>query len=75
MEIKELLAPGALILGWVTSLETRLRGKVSKDTCEVARGQFTAQLTRIESHVWDIMKAQGVTPTMEVPDDIKNNNK
>ena len=54
---------------WIASIEVRLKNKVSKD-------RFTdlkEQNDRLESHLWDLMQAQHVTPTIAVPEEIKNN--
>jgi len=56
---------------WMASVEWRLKGKVSKD--RFADQQI--QLKRLESHIWDIMRAGNVKATIEPPDEIKNNNK
>lgn len=58
-------------LVWIGSIEWRLRNKVSRDTFDVQQ----AQTNRIESHLWDLMKAQHITPSIEPPDEIKNNHK
>jgi len=60
---------------WLGSGEFRLRNKVSTRECDSRYNHLVLQNTRIESHLWDIMKAQKITPSIEPPDEIKNNNK
>ena len=55
-----------LLLGW---FEVRVRGKVGKDRFN----DLKIQTDRVESHLWDLMKAQKIKPSMDVPDSIKNN--
>jgi len=66
--MKELIAI-PIIGAWVASFEVRLRHKVGRKEFEL----MVAQGIRLESHMWDIMKAQKITPTIEPPDEIKNN--
>jgi len=73
--IEKVAAPGAIILGWLGSFEWRLRNKVDKGHFNDAITQLRQQNNRLESHIWDIMVAQGVKATIEPPDEIKNNNK
>ena len=56
---------------WITSIELRLRGKVGK-------GRFNdlkTQMDRQESHLWDIMKAQGIKPSRDLPERVTNDRK
>lgn len=69
--IEKILGAFAVPLVWIGSVEWRLRNKVGKDRF----ADLQAQTTRVESHLWDIMKAQGVTPTVEPPEEIKHNKK
>ncbi len=57
-------------LMWMTSIEWRLRGKVSKDRF----ADQQVQLNRVESHLWDLLKAGNIKASIEPPDVIKNNN-
>ena len=56
---------------WLGSIEVRLRNKVGRDEFNlvVAQGKLT------QTWLWDIMKAQNITPSIEPPDEIKNNHK
>jgi len=56
---------------WLSSQEWRLRGKVDKERFS----DLQAQTNRIESHQWDIMKELKIQPSMDVPEEIKNNGK
>ena len=69
--IEKVVAPGVVLLAWVGSFEWRLRNKVGRNEFN----HVVAQNNRLESHIWDIMKAQNITPTIEVPEEIKNNTK
>jgi len=60
---------------WVGSEELRLRNKVSKDHFNDVIVGFREQNTRLESHIWDIMQAQNIKPSIEPPDEIKYNHK
>ena len=66
--MKELFALPVIGI-WIASLEVRLRNRVSRKEFDLV----VAQGVRLESHIWDIMKAQKIIPTMEPPDEIKNN--
>lgn len=55
---------------WIGSIEWRIRNKMDKNSFDLLR----EQINRVESHQWDMMKAQNITPTIEPPDKIKNNN-
>ena len=59
---------------WMGSGELRLRNKVSTRECDTRYNHLINQNTRIESHLWDIMRERGIKPSMEPPDNIKNNN-
>ena len=61
-----------VIGAWIASIEIRLRNKVSRKEFDLFVKQSMNQGTRLESHIWDIMKAQKITPTIEPPDEIKN---
>ena len=61
---------GILLVAYVGTTEWRIRGKVSRKEFDLV----VAQGTRLESHIWDIMKAQNIKPSIEPPDEIKNNN-
>lgn len=69
--LEKLLAPIILPLAWMGSLEWRLRSKISKDRFE----DLKTQTDRVESHLWDIMQASKIKPSMDVPEKIKNNGK
>jgi len=58
-----------IVGAWIASFEVRLRNKVGRKEFEL----IVAQGIRLESHIWDIMKAQKIKPTIEPPDEIKNN--
>ena len=62
-------------LAWLGSMESRIRGKVNGDTCNAHVKHMTTQLERIESHMWDMMKANNIKPSVPFPDGIINNNK
>ena len=73
-EFKEwmLIVPGgALLIAIISSFEIRLRGKVGRDEFNILKDQSN----RNESHLWDIMKALNVKPTIEPPGEITNNHK
>ena len=59
-------------LGWV---EVRIRGKVSHKTFDATIIPMQEGQKRIESHLYDLLKERRITPTMDVPDEIKNNGK
>ena len=69
----KLIAPAAIIFAWVGSFEWRLRNKVNADHFKDSIGELRQQNIRMESHLWDIMKAQGVKPSRDVPEEVKNN--
>ena len=69
---KIIAAIGANLV-WVGSMEWRVRNKVGRKEFDLFVTQSMSQGTRLESHIWDIMKAQGVKPSIEPPDEIKNN--
>jgi len=71
--IEKVAVPATIFLAWIGSFEVRLRNKVSRKEFDLFVGQSMSQGTRLESHIWDIMKAQGVKPSIEPPDEIKNN--
>ena len=62
-----------VIGAWIASIEIRLRSRVGRKEFELFVSQSMSQGTRLESHIWDIMKAQGVKPSIEPPEEIKNN--
>ena len=62
---------GTVIAMWVSSVEWRFRNKISKDRF----ADQQVQLNRLESHIWDLLKAGNIKATIEPPDAIKNNNK
>ena len=67
--MKELIA--IPIIGvWIASFEVRLKNKIGRKEFELV----VAQGIRLESHMWDIMKAQHIKATIEPPDEIKNKN-
>jgi len=74
MDIKEILAPGGVAIAYIGSLETRLRGKIGRRECRRVHNGLDATINRIESHLWDLLKAQNIEPSMDVPEEIKNNN-
>lgn len=57
------------LVGWIGLFELRLRNRVSKDRFN----DLKAQTDRVESHLWDLMKDRGITPSMDVPENLKNN--
>lgn len=76
-EILEKIVPPSVVvfLAWIGSFEWRLRNKIGRKEFDLFVSQSMTQGTRLESHIWDIMKAQNITPSIEVPEEIKNNNK
>ena len=68
------LAPLIGIGLWATSIEKRMWGKVSVRECDKQHKVLNGQLNRLESHMWDIMKAQNITPSVEPPEEIKKLN-
>ena len=60
---------GALV--YLGSIELRLRSKVSRHELTI----LTDQMTRCESHQWDIMKAMKIVPTMEPSEVVMNGRK
>jgi hypothetical protein len=60
---------------WVGAQEFRLKNKVSVRECDTRYNHLINQSNRIESHLWDIMQAQKITPSMEPPEEIRNNSK
>jgi len=69
------LAPLIGIGLWATSIEKRMWGKVSVRECDTKHKTTDAQLVRLESHVWDIMRTMKIEPSIPVPEEIKNNSK
>jgi len=69
------IAGSVILLAWVGSFEWRLRSKVSHKTFDATIIPIQTQQNRMESHLWDIMKAGKIKPTVDVPDEIKNNGK
>lgn len=69
--IEKILGAFALPLVWMGSFEWRLRNKVGKDRF----ADLQTQMNRIESHQWDMLKAQNIKPSVEPPEEIKNNSK
>ncbi|GAH69629.1 unnamed protein product [marine sediment metagenome] len=65
----KMIIPSAIFVSWIGSFEIRLRNKVGRDEFNlvVAQGKLT------QTWLWDIMKAQNITPSIEPPDEIKNN--
>ena len=59
---------------WVGSEELRLRNKVNIRECDTRYNHLATQTNRVESHLWDIMKAQKITPSIDPPEEIKNSN-
>ena len=68
---KYAVVPAVGFVAWLSSFEWRLRNKIGKDRFN----DLKAQMDRTESHLWDLMKAQNITPSIDVPEDIKNNGK
>ena len=70
------IAPAGVVLAWVGSMEWRLRSfnnvKVNQKYCDEFRGVMKGQMDRMESHIYDLLKAQGVEPSREPPEEIKN---
>lgn len=74
--VKLVTIAGPIVAGfgaWLVSFEARLKGKVSEKTFDVAIRSLQTQNERIESHVWDLMRSQGVEPSVDVPEKIRNN--
>lgn len=67
---KEILGVFALPAFWLGSIEVRLRNKIGREEFNlvVEQGKLT------QTWLWDIMKAQNITPSIEPPDEIKNSN-
>ena len=61
------VAPAVLVATWLASFEWRLRNKPNHRECNSRHDPMTEQLTRLESHIWDIMKAQNIRPTTPPP--------
>lgn len=61
------------MLGFFGSLEWRIRSKVSHKTFDAIIRIVTEQNKRLESHIWDIMREMKIQPSMEPPEEIKNN--
>lgn len=55
--IEKVIAPGVILLAWVSSFEFRLRGKVGKDRF----GDVIHRLDRIENLLIKIDKDNGLT--------------
>ena len=68
---KYALAPAIILLTWLGSFEWRLKSKVSHKTFDATINPIQKSKDRIESHLWDIMQAQNIQPTIDVPDTIK----
>jgi len=71
----KIIAAVTVPVAWLASFEWRLRSKVDHKHCTAVSGPIQQQMTRIESHLWDIMKAQKLEPTMPPPDEIRNNHR
>jgi len=69
------IAPAGVVLAWVGSMEWRLRNvnsaKVSQKYCDEFRTIMKGQMNRMESHMYDLLKAQGVKPSVEPPEEVK----
>lgn len=64
---------GIILVGaYVAFNEWRHKNSVSSKRFQDFQTASASQMNRIESHVWDIMKDRGITPTQEIPDEIKN---
>lgn len=59
----------AIPLAWFGSIELRLKSKVNRDAFDL----LTGQTNRIETYLWEIMKAQGIKSSIDPPDEITNN--
>lgn len=59
---------------WAGSLEKRLWGKVNVRECDAKHKHTDKQLNRLESHLWDVMKAMKIEPSVEPPEEIKRLN-
>jgi hypothetical protein len=71
-----LIAPGAIALVWVGSIEYRLRGKVGREQCAIVSDIYREQSIRLESHMYDLLKERGINPSIEPPEEVKKvNNK
>ena len=62
-------------LAWLGSFEWRLKNKVSLRTFDATIVPMQKGQERIESHLYDLLKERCITPTMDVPENIKNNSK
>jgi len=69
--MNETLIAIPIIGTWIASFEMRLRNRVSRKEFDLV----VAQGVRLESHIWDIMKAQQISPTIMPPDEIVNNSR
>lgn len=67
------MAPAAVMLAWVGSMEWRLRSKVSQRLCDNVRPDMKDRMTRIESHIYDLLRERKIKPTMDPPEEIRNN--
>ena len=67
--LEKLIGIFAIPAIWMASIELRLRNKVSNDRFDDLKNQND----RLESHLWNIMKAQHIEPTVDIPEEIKNN--
>ena len=67
---KEMLGMFALPAFWLGSIEVRLRNKIGREEFNLVVDQGKL----IQTWLWDIMKAQKITPSIDPPDEIKNGN-
>ena len=72
---EKILAPGILIVAWVGSFEWRLRNKVGQKHFDDTLNLMKGQQDRMESHLWDLLRAQKIEPSADLPEKIKNNSK
>ena len=64
---------GMILVGaYVAFNEWRHKNSVSAKRFQDFQKASTAQMERLESHMWDIMRKEGISPTREIPDEIKN---
>ncbi len=73
MDFKDMLAPGGAALAYLGSIETRLRTKIGRKECRRVHNGLDKKIDRIESHLWDLLCAQNIKPSVDPPEEIKNN--
>jgi len=67
---EKLIAPLAGFGIWIYSVERRLANRVTPREINGLKDQAN----RLESHLWDLMKAQQIIPSVEPPEEVKRLN-